>query len=235
VPSQDIVIDPAYEGPPGSANGGYACGMLARFLHADAEVTLRKPVPLGVALRVEPHDGGVALYHEETMVAEATEKSLDSRAPAPPTFAEAQAASAAYPGHTSHPFPGCVGCGTARNDRDALRVFPGPLTSSELVAAVWRPTAAALADGSIRSEISWTALDCPAGWAALCFGRTEGVAVLGRMAARLDEPITAAEAYIVVGWVEGVAGRKLYAGSALYSQSGTLHGLSRQTWIRVAQ
>jgi hypothetical protein len=230
-----MVIDPAYEGPPGAANGGYACGLLARYLHADAEVTLRKPVPLGVPLRVEPHDGGVALYHDDTMVAEAIEGSLDSRAPTPPTFAEAQAASSAYPGYASHPFPGCVGCGTERTDPDALRVFPGPLAGRELVAAVWRPSAAASADGAVRAEFAWTALDCPAGWAALCFGRIEGTAVLGRMAARLDEPVAAAEAYIVVGWVEGVAGRKLYAGSALYSPSGALHGLSRQTWITVPQ
>jgi hypothetical protein len=231
---QEMVIDPSYEGPPGSANGGYTCGLLARYLGADAEVTLRKPVPLGVTLRVEPHDGGVALRREDMLIAEASQGTVDGRVPSPPTLVEARAASAAYPGYASHPYPGCVGCGTDRTDPAALRIFPGPVPGRELVAAVWQPTAAA-ADGAIRPELAWTALDCPAGWAALCFGRVEGPAVLGRMAARLEEPIEAGEAYIVVGWVEGVTGRKLYAGSALYSPTGALHGLSRQTWITVAR
>ena len=58
------------------------------------------------------------------------------------------------------------------------------------------------------------------------------------MAARLLEPITAQSAHIVVGWLiqpaAGVSGRKLAAGSALYSRDGVLQGFSRQTWITLA-
>ena len=50
-------------------------------------------------------------------------------------------------------------------------------------------------------------------------------------AARVYEPVLAGEAHVVVGWFAGRSGRKLDAGSALYSSSGTLRGLSRQTWI----
>jgi hypothetical protein len=39
MPMEEIVIDPAFEGPPGIANGGYACGLVARRFHGDGEVT----------------------------------------------------------------------------------------------------------------------------------------------------------------------------------------------------
>ena len=35
----------------------------------------------------------------------------------------------------------------------------------------------------------------------------------------------------MVGWLEEVSGRRLAAGSALYSRDGELQGFSRQTWI----
>jgi hypothetical protein len=229
----EIVVDPAFEGPPAAAQGGYACGLLARHLPNGAEVTLRRPVPLGAALRVEPRDGGLAAYDGQALVAEAAPARLDRDAPAPPPFAEALAATAAFPGFTAHPFPRCVVCGPERVDAEAFRVFPGPLAERELVAAVWYPNTAAVADGTVRSEFAWAALDCPAGWAALQYGKVDGAAVLGRMAAQLEEPVVADEAHIVVGWLDGVDGRKLHAGSALYSRSGVLQGRSRQTWIMV--
>jgi hypothetical protein len=209
-------------------------GPLARDLPTDAEVTLRRPVPLGASLRLEPQADGLALYDGQTVVAEAVATELMNQAPQPPTFAEALAASAAYPGLTAHAFPHCVVCGPERTDPGAFRIFPGPLAGRDLMAAVWYPTRGALADGTIGPEFAWAALDCPAGWAAMHFGRVDGAAVLGRMAARLDEPVAAHDAHILVGWLEGVAGRKLYAGSALYSRSGTLQGFSRQTWIKLA-
>jgi hypothetical protein len=234
MPNHQIVIDPVFEGPPASAHGGYACGMLAPYLPADAEITLRAPVPLGTALQLAPYDGGVALRHRTTVVAEGASTRLPDGAPPPPAFAEALAATASFAGLRSHPYPRCVGCGTGRTDPVALRLFPGPLAGRDLVAAVWYPGGDATAGGRIRPEFAWAALDCPGGWAAIRFGRVEGPAVLGRMAARLLAPITAHSAHIVVGWLDGVAGRKLTAGSALYSRDGVLQGFSRQTWIRLS-
>jgi hypothetical protein len=234
VPIREIIIDPSFEGPPAAAQGGYACGLLAPSLPADAEITLRKPVPVGRTLRVEHDNGGVALYDGETLVADASTTQLDNHAPRPPTFAEALAASAAYPGFTAHAFPRCVVCGPDRTDADAFRIFPGQVPGREILAAVWYPNRDALVDGVIKPEFAWAALDCPAGWAAIQFGNGSGTAVLGRMAARLDGPVLADEAHILVGWLDSVSGRKLYAGSALYSRSGTLQGFSRQTWIRLA-
>jgi hypothetical protein len=230
MPSREIVIDPAFEGPPASAQGGYACGVIAPYLAADAEITLRKPVPLGTGLRLAPYNGGLALHDEKGLVAEGASTRLEDRTPQPPTFAEALVATASFPGLRFHPYPRCVGCGTGRTDASALRIFPGPLVTRGLVAAVWYPSSDATADGFIRPEFAWAALDCPGGWAANHFGQVDRPAVLGRMAARLP-PIMAQNAHIVVGWLEGVSGRKLTAGSALYSRDGIMQGFSRQTWI----
>jgi hypothetical protein len=231
MPNPEIVIDPAFEGPPASAHGGYACGVLAPHLADDAEITLRKPVPLGTGLRLAPYNGGMALHDETELVAEGASTQLADRTPQPPTFAEALAAMASFPGLRAHPFPRCVGCGTARTDALALRIFPGPLATRELLAAVWYPSGDAIADGFIKPEFAWAALDCPGGWAASHFGGVDRPAVLGRMAARLSPALEAQQAHIVVGWLEDVSGRKLTAGSALYTRGGVLQGFARQTWI----
>jgi hypothetical protein len=234
MPNPEIVIDPAFEGPPASAHGGYTCGVLAPYLPADAEVTLRKPVPLGTGLRLAPYNGGLALHDENDLVAEGASTHLEDRTPQPPTFAEALAATASFAGLRSHPYPRCVGCGTGRTDALALRIFPGPLVARELVAAIWYPSTDATEDGFIKPEFAWAALDCPGGWAAIRFGQVDRPAVLGRMAARLLPSIVAQSAHIVVGWLEGVSGRKLTAGSALYTRDGAVQAFSRQTWVTLA-
>jgi hypothetical protein len=231
MPNREIVIDPAFEGPPASAHGGYACGVLAPYVTADAEITLRRPVPLGTGLRLAQTNGNLALHNENDLVAEVAPTHLEDHTPQPPTFAEALAATASFPGLRFHPFPRCVGCGTERTDALALRIFPGPVVGRELVAGVWYPGGEATAGGAIKPEFAWAALDCPGGWAAIRFGQVDRPAVLGRMAARLSGPISAHDAHIVVGWLDGVSGRKLTAGSALFTRDGVLQGFSRQTWI----
>jgi hypothetical protein len=231
MPDREIVIDPAFEGPPSSAHGGYTCGMLAPHLPADAEITLRAPVPLGIPLQLKTFADALTLHEGTSVIAEGASTRLADVTPEPPAFAEALAATASFPGLRSHPYPRCVACGTDRTDALALRLFPGPLVNRDLVAAVWYPSSDATADGLIRPEFVWAALDCPGGWAAIRFGRVDRPVVLGRMAARLPQPVTAQSAHIVIGWLAGMSGRKLTAGSAIYSREGVLQGLSRQTWI----
>jgi len=227
-----IVIDPAFEGPPASAHGGYTCGLLAQYLSGDAEITLRLPVPLGSTLDIGPYPGGgVTLRSGPLVVAEGTSTRLAQEVPPPPSIAEALAATASFPGLRAHPYPRCVGCGTERTDAVALRLFAGPLAGRDLVAAVWYPAEEATDDGLIRPEFAWAALDCPGGWAAMLLGRVDRPAVLGRMAVHLPAPIRAESTHIVIGWLDAVSGRKLTAGSALYSRDGVLQGFSRQTWI----
>ncbi|WIM93366.1 hypothetical protein ACTOB_005343 [Actinoplanes oblitus] len=227
MPTYDIVIDPAFQGPPGSAHGGYACGILAAHLPSDVEITLRRPVPVGAPLRLTVHDQTLDLYDGSALLAEGRTTQADFGTPEPPTYAEALGASVAFPGFGAHPYPGCVGCGTARTDPTALRIFPGPVPGRDLVAAVWHPA-------EVRPPLLWAALDCPGGWAAAHLGQLTGPAVLGRMTARLAAPLVPQPAYIVVGWLAAAQGRKVIAGTALFSRDGVLHGAARQTWIRLA-
>ena len=78
-------------------------------------------------------------------------------------------------------------------------------------------------------QLVWAALDCPGAFAVGFTAR--GEAVLGRMAARVDARPRVGERHVVIAWPLGEDGRKLYAGTALFAESGDLLGLSRQTWI----
>jgi hypothetical protein len=94
VTADEIVIDPAFEGPHGTGNVGYTCGLAARLLPGDAEVTLRKPPPLGARLLVRMHDDALEIGHGGEVVAEVRAARPLDCPPAPPTFNEAQAATA---------------------------------------------------------------------------------------------------------------------------------------------
>ncbi len=70
--SDSMIIGRQFNGPPDSANGGYAAGLLAQQLDADTvEVTLRAPPPCDVPLRIERADGLVSPHFEDTLIAEA--------------------------------------------------------------------------------------------------------------------------------------------------------------------
>ena len=215
-------IPARFNGPPGSANGGYACGLLAAFVGGEAEVTLRLPPPLERELDVVRVDGSVELRDGETLVAAAEPVSLEFDVPAPVSLAEAEAASTRYAGLAHHAYPTCFTCGPGRED--GLGVFAGPVEGREgLVASPWTP------DADVRPEIVWAALDCPSGWAVDDFQR-EGV-LLGRMAARVLHLPSPGEPHVVFGWRIGEDGRKRYAGSALVTTHDDVLAWSRSTWI----
>ena len=52
-----VLIPRRFNGPPASANGGYACGLIARYVGGPADVSLRSPPPLDTALELERTDG----------------------------------------------------------------------------------------------------------------------------------------------------------------------------------
>jgi hypothetical protein len=213
-----VIIPPRYNGPPGSANGGYACGLISEALGGGFEVTLLRPPPVGVDLDLVGHE----LRQGDVVIAEARRAPpFDLDVPAPVSVEEAEEASKGYPGFQHHAYPTCFTCGPERDD--GLRIFPGPVEGRDgLVASPWTPE-------EVRPEIIWAALDCPGGWAVDDFQR-EGV-MLGRMAAGIRELPRVGERHVVVGWPVGEEGRKRHAGSALYSASGEVLALARSTWI----
>jgi hypothetical protein len=215
---------PAHQmGPPGSANGGVTCGLLAAHLAADvAQVTLRRPPPLDTDLRLDAEVDVVRLWDGEHLVAEAVPGSVGVEPPPAVDVATATAAAEHYAGRTVHPFPGCFVCGTDREPPDGLGLRPGPV-GAEHVAAVWTPS-------DTDPVMVWGALDCPGGWAEDLPGRP---AVLGRMALRLHELPAAGEPHVVQGWVVGRDGRKTHAGTSLRTPDGRLLAVAQQVWIAV--
>ncbi len=221
-----------FRGPENSGNGGYTCGTIAAILGGEAEVTLRHPPPLDVnlAIRQETPDR-ISVHDGKNLIAEAARREIVIDVPDPPSMAEAADASTRYAGFERHAFPTCFTCGPARAEGDGLRIFAGPLRDRELWATPWRPTTRLpMAGGTLAPEIVWAALDCPGAWAVERASRQRPV-VLGRMAARLQSSVMPNADYLVVAWPQGAEGRKLYAGTALFEESGELVGAAVQTWI----
>jgi hypothetical protein len=226
----EIVIDPRFCGPPGVGNGGYVCGRLAAPIGDSAEVTLRRPVPLGRTLRLASDAGGARLLDGESLLVEARPGEPALVPPALPPRADADAASTRFIGFTDHGVRGCFVCGTSREAGDGLRIFAGPLGRDDIVAAPWRPDAE-LADaaGLVRPEFVWAALDCPG---AFAFTTKRSIPLLlGRLTARLGARLRPGETATVLGWPIGRDGRKLFAGTAVFAASGALAGLARAVWF----
>jgi hypothetical protein len=239
-PGLEIRVEPRFCGPPGAAHGGFASGSLAALLGGGtAEVTLRRPVPLGRALPVR-RDGGSSLVVEDdcVLIAEACPAAAEVELAVPGAVTPEEAAAAA--GRSRYfddpVFPACFGCGPARAPGDGLRVFPGPVAGRALWAAPWTPDASvAGADGRVRPEVVWAALDCPSGIAAADAAGLPGDTgiVLGRMAASLAVPPRPGDRCRVVAWPLGRDGRKLPAGSALLGAGGEVLAAAATVWITV--
>ena len=219
----EITFSHRYRGPLTSANGGYACGRLASFVHADeVEVTLRLPPPLDRPLTVRTEDGAALLIDGDAVVAEARPASVDADAPAPVSLAEATDAATRHVRVGSEVFRECFTCGI-RPKRDGLCIYAGAVAGREpLHAAPWT-----VAESS--TEVVWAAIDCPGAYAVGGEGR--GEVVLGRMAARVDRVPGIGERCISASWPLGEDGRKFFAGTALFAEDGELLAIARQTWI----
>jgi hypothetical protein len=219
-----VIVPRRFNGPPGSANGGYACGLVAEPLGGAAEVTLRRPPPLERELDVQVHLDGesVDVHDGELLVAEGRKVEFEVELAKPVSRAAAEEASRAYAGFAQHAYPTCFTCGPERND--GLGIFAGPVEGRPgVVAAPWTPRE------EPSPEIVWAALDCPGGWAVDDFQR-EGV-LLGRMAAHVLRLPRLGEELVVAGWRVGEEGRKRYAASALYAGGGEVVAAARSTWL----
>ena len=215
----DLRIEPRFNGPPGSGNGGYTCGLIADLVGEPTEVTLRQPPPLDRALRFD----GARLWDGDALVAEAHAADVDVTAPEPVDFEDAVRAAQRYPGFERHAFPTCFVCGPARSEGDGLRIFAGPISGREVFAAPW------VAPVDVAPPLVWAALDCPG---AIAVGFPDrGETLLGRFGARVERVPEPGEPCVVVAWPLGEDGRKLYAGTALFSGAGEALALACATWI----
>lgn len=222
-----LLIEPQFNGPAGSGQGGVTCGLLAQMLSPDSavEVTLRLPPPLGRPLPVvETPDGELRLLDDSALVAEARLHDGDLDPVDPVDFSVAAEASAHYDGWTEHPFPTCFVCGTERHDQDGYGIYPGAVNPEDrsYLAAPWT------AGDEPGAVDVWAVLDCPGGWSIDLTGRR---AVLGRMAVRIDALPAPGEHCVVVAQCDGWDGRKAYSRTSLYGGRGALLATSGQVWI----
>jgi hypothetical protein len=226
-----LTIRHRYNGPPGSANGGYACGAFVVAACADLKVRLLAPPPLDAALTLSLREGGDwELASGSVPVALGTPARLELDVPPPPPYVQAVWASQHYPGFNHHPFPDCFVCGPHRRRGDGLRIFPGMLETG-IVAAPWLPADDLdSGDGKVAAEFHWAALDCP-GYFAVCAGRR--TMVLGEMHAHVDRRVRVGESCTVIGWKLGVEGRRHFAGTAIFDQEGELCARARSTWVEL--
>jgi hypothetical protein len=234
----ELRIDERFCGPPGAAHGGVACGEFGALLEGAAEVTLRRPVPLARPLAARRNgDGSWVVEDGDALIGEVRPAAaVELAVPAAVTFEQARAVEGRARYFDAPAFPGCFGCGTARPAGDGLRIFPGPIDGDGLMAAPWTPDqSVADADGRVRPEIVWAALDCPTGIAAAeAYDLPPDTAVLlGRMTGDVAALPRAGDPCRLLAWADGRDGRKLYARAALLGPGDDVLAAVHTVWLTV--
>ncbi|OGN88609.1 MAG: hypothetical protein A2Z74_02690 [Chloroflexi bacterium RBG_13_46_9] len=117
-----------------------------------------------------------------------------------------------------------------------MRIFPGLIEARSIVAAPWVPDAS-LAEGSssVRTEFLWATLDCAGAIALVTLVWRlfpSKYWVTGELSARIDGSITPGEKCVVIGWPLQIDGRKCFAGSAVFSESGHPVAVGRSIWFQ---
>jgi hypothetical protein len=233
-----ILIPRGFNGPRLSGNGGYVAGMLAGHftdtLGGDGivEITLRAPIPVDRNLQVVRVGAALMLRDGDALLCEARAGSVDHLTPPPAPVPWANVLEVGETGGSiGDEFQDCLVCGRSRGVGDGLRVFGQTEPGGGHSLSCYLPNAAhADASGRIKPEFVWGTLDCPGAW-AVQNPDDPRPALTGRMTAKIIEPPKVGERCAVVGWKIGEDGRKLYSGTALYTEQGRLCALGHCTWI----
>jgi hypothetical protein len=227
-----VTIEPRFNGPPDSGHGGYSCGCAAALVEgAVAEVTLRRPPPLGVGLSVAREGPAASLVHDGDVVASARPVELELSGPSPVGLDEAADAATRFSWQHDHPFPTCFGCGPRRDPADALCLFTGPVGDGRF-AVPWTP-APWTGDGVVEPLFVWAALDCPS--SAPAHDTIAAPVVLGRMTVAIEGDVEVGAPHVIQSWLEGVDGRKRHTGVALFTADGERRAAGRAVWVELAR
>jgi hypothetical protein len=231
--TESIVIPEQHYGYPGVAFGGYVAGLLAgRSAAGGLQVDFRRPAPLGIPIQITTDGAGGEIGDAQGPFAIARPADIASDVPAPPTWEEALAATGEYVTEAPITQPNCFGCGPDRQKGNGLRQFLGLLPGRHLVAAAWIP-APVLGDrnGTLPTELTWAALDCPGGVARSRLTDAGRPALTAYLAATMLQPVVAGERHIAFGWTISRSGRKTAVGSALATAEGQLCAHGQALWI----
>lgn len=222
------MVPARFNGPPGSANGGYMCGSVAQYLSGPCAVRIHRPPLLDRPFGVEARPDRVDVRDGDLLIAHAAPCSPLAAPPPAPTMAAAQAARHRYAGVEDHDYARCFVCGKLRDD--GLHIFAGPVEDDSLVACDWVPDSEFWRDdGTIDPVIVWAALDCPS-----FFGLRvplDRLYLLGEMRAVLHHAVPGRTPLIVYAWSRGIEGRKLLAASALATPEGRVVAQAEHVWI----
>jgi hypothetical protein len=201
----------------------------------DVEVMFRHITPLERSLSVRRVTGGVDLCDRDRVLAEARQAYFTTEPPPPVSMEQAEIATTEFPRFVDHPIPRCFACGPERALGDGLRIFPGPVAGRDATyAAPWAPDASLVDEsGRVAPEFLWAALDCAGAFAVNEPPR--GLALLGRMAAKLERDVRAGDPLAVVAWPIALADRRLVAGTAIYGADGAVCAVARSTWVLTRQ
>ncbi|CAM5330253.1 hypothetical protein GCM10010329_38160 [Streptomyces spiroverticillatus] len=235
-----VSIGRRHNGPPDSANGGYACGLFAAAARPalppsgagplDVAVQLLAPPPLDTALRSVVTGRRVTFWHDDTLVASAAAGRVPDAPIASVDLAAARTAEQGYAGRESHPYGTCYVCGPDHRDR-GLALAPGPVSGRpDTAACTWTPTAEhADEHGFVKPELIWAVLDCPGGWT---LDPVSSPLVLGRMTARVHARPRVGETTVIVARGTPGRGRTAPCETAIFRPDGTELARSSAVWVR---
>ena len=229
--AERVLIGRRFNGPPESAHGGYACGLVATPIDGCESASLRVPPPLERPLDIRRESERVLLLDGETVVAEAAPAELELEVPEPVPYGVAARASERPRWRDHHPFPTCFGCGPQRSQANAIAIEMGEVDGTgELCAGAWTPFDGLARGGEVTPLFMWAALDCPTSTACVPLGEP---CVLARLTVRLMRPARAGKPHVVMAWLIGHEGRKHRGGAAIHTADGELCGYSEGLWIAV--
>lgn len=229
-----ITVPGRLRGYPGVAFGGYVAGVLAgRAPAKTVRVDFRRPTPVEVPVELTgTDDGGAVLTGADGLLAVATPDEVRLDAPEPPSWDEAYAAAEAYRAAPPAGAVDCFGCGLDRTPDTGLRQHCGVVPGRDLVATAWTAgPALADAEGELRPELVWGALDCPGNAAGRLLGSMREGAVTASLTAQLLRPVPVSARLISYAWVVSEEGRKHRMGVALTTAAGDLCAHASALWV----
>ena len=225
-------------GPPNSANGGYACGLLATaaqsYLDGRIAVSLHRPPPLETNLTVRPAGWRVHLWtNDGDLIGGAVSTTARIDAPPPLPAPLVRQAADRFRGPAGHPFPTCFVCGVVRTAGDGLNLRPGPVADrAGVVACDWSPDATVAGpDGIVEAAMVWAVLDCPCGWTTDPVARPR---VLSWMSARIDALPALGRRYAVAAQVNEIKDRTAATAAVLFEvDTGVVLAEATSIWTTV--
>ncbi|MFK7933592.1 MAG: hotdog fold domain-containing protein, partial [Saprospiraceae bacterium] len=110
-----------------------------------------------------------------------------------------------------------------------LKIYAGHYETDK-VAAPWIPQAEFSTDGKTVDELFlWAALDCPGAYSIPNKGHQP--VVLGQMAMKFFQAVLIEQPHVITGWTIAIDGRKVKAGTAIFTANQELCAVAEQTWI----